>query len=79
MSWFDDAPCKGLANIFYPTSDSDKAATPAKAICEKCKFIEICLKFSIENKEDHGIWGGLTARERRAYVRRVKRAEKASQ
>jgi hypothetical protein len=37
----------------------------AKAICAGCPIRIGCLEFALEVKEEHGIWGGLTPKERR--------------
>ncbi len=40
-----------------------------RAICETCPVKAICLEVSLANREDHGIWGGLSERERRRLRR----------
>jgi len=42
----------------------------AKAICRDCPVQRACLAYAMEEPVDHGIWGGLTERERRRYRRR---------
>lgn len=36
----------------------------AKAICSNCPLVEACLRYALSNKEEHGVWGGMTAEER---------------
>jgi WhiB family redox-sensing transcriptional regulator len=43
----------------------------AKRICRTCPVQKECLVFAMETPMDHGIWGGLTERERRSYRRRA--------
>jgi len=56
-----DCPCK---DAFFPSDARD--ARDAKAFCASCPFRAPCLDFAIEHDEQHGIWGGLDPRERRA-------------
>lgn len=37
----------------------------AKSLCESCDVIDRCLKFAIDNRISHGIWGGTTPEERK--------------
>ncbi len=37
----------------------------AKRICRDCPVRSQCLSYAIEAPVDHGVWGGLTERERR--------------
>lgn len=39
-------------------------AKKCRSICEQCPVIEECGRYAIENNEQHGIWGGMTAHER---------------
>lgn len=43
----------------------------AKEICFRCPVLEDCYEFAMDNREEFGIWGGTTGRERR----RIWRAE----
>jgi WhiB family redox-sensing transcriptional regulator len=43
----------------------------AKRICRTCPVQKECLVFAMDTPMDHGIWGGLTERERRSYRRRA--------
>ena len=36
----------------------------AKAICSRCEVQRHCLDMAVRSAERHGIWGGLTERER---------------
>ncbi len=57
-------------SVFFPgKTDSNKLA---KSICAECIVREDCLNMAISNKEEFGIWGGMTARERRNYRRRIR-------
>jgi WhiB family redox-sensing transcriptional regulator len=43
----------------------------AKRICRVCPVREQCLAYAMEEPVDHGVWGGLTERERRRYRRQA--------
>lgn len=66
QSWKAQAACVGLpATLFYP-ENSTMVPKEAKAICwERCPVREQCLQFAIETPELHGLWGGLTPKQRR--------------
>jgi WhiB family redox-sensing transcriptional regulator len=48
---------------FFP----EKGGSPreAKRVCRSCEVRAECLEYALENDERHGIWGGLSERERR--------------
>jgi WhiB family redox-sensing transcriptional regulator len=63
-TWQDEANCLGTdPDLFYP----ERGATPdaAKAVCKGCVVRSECLYHALKVGEHHGIWGGLTAAERR--------------
>ncbi len=41
----------------------------AKKICRACPVRKHCLSYALEAPVDHGVWGGLTERERRRQRR----------
>ncbi|MEU3838667.1 WhiB family transcriptional regulator [Streptomyces sp. NPDC028635] len=42
----------------------------AKALCTGCPVRTECLAYALDARIDHGVWGGMTERERRALLRR---------
>ena len=51
--------------LWYPESGGESyALRQAKEYCEECPVKAECLNFALVNNEQHGIWGGLTVRER---------------
>lgn len=70
VSWRTRAACRGMdTNVFFPT-DTRHAKT-AQAICATCAVISECREFAIRHGCDHGVWGGLTERDRaRLHARR---------
>jgi hypothetical protein len=50
--------------LFFP--ERGESARPARQVCAGCPVRQPCLDYAITNRISHGIWGGLTERERRA-------------
>ncbi|MFJ2740684.1 WhiB family transcriptional regulator [Streptomyces sp. NPDC087440] len=46
------------------------AQNRAKAACGGCPVRTECLAHALDRRIEHGIWGGMTERERRALLRR---------
>jgi WhiB family redox-sensing transcriptional regulator len=74
--WRELAACRGAElNLFFP--GRGESAGPARRVCAGCPVRQPCLDYAITNRISHGIWGGLTERERRAlrtsYLRAVRR------
>lgn len=42
----------------------------AAAVCRHCPVRNHCLATSLDNREQFGVWGGLTERQRRALLRK---------
>jgi WhiB family redox-sensing transcriptional regulator len=86
LSWYDDAECRGSdTELFYPPRDKakyKKIATEAKTYCFgasgkiPCHVRMNCLWDAIHRDEQHGIWGGMSHRERNALVRKWERKYK---
>lgn len=78
-NWTEEAACRGMGpDRFYPFVEEEDedvhAAAAAKAVCASCPVREDCLTTAIQTREQYGIWGGLTSRERRRMIRRARRA-----
>nr|WP_245866126.1 WhiB family transcriptional regulator [Rhodococcus kyotonensis] len=68
MSWPESAACRESGgDLFFPTGDEYSAASiaDAKSVCLRCPVSKECLRHALLNREQHGIWGGLTPSERR--------------
>jgi hypothetical protein len=62
--WMTDAPCASVdPYIFFPPKGG--SSREAKSICDSCDVKAECLAWAVANDEQHGVFGGLSARERR--------------
>ena len=76
QSWRHRAMCDGMTSeemdeVFFPHPNS--AGEEAKAICKVCPVAAACLTYALENREEFGVWGGMTEHERHK-IRPVLRA-----
>lgn len=82
--WRSRAKCLGRdTEIFYPPRDRKRyksIADQSKAICNGkdsqpiCPVRVSCLLYALRRGEEHGIWGGMSHRERNALLRKWKKA-----
>lgn len=69
--WMADGVCRTVDPELWFAEVGDYPSTQrAKALCNTCPVIERCLQFALDNREPYGVWGGLTALERRQVRRR---------
>jgi WhiB family redox-sensing transcriptional regulator len=72
--WTSLAACRDKdPELFFPVSDMGPGArqvTEAKAVCAGCPVRSECLTYALEDGLDHGIFGGLTERDRRELTRK---------
>ena len=47
----------------------------AKRMCRSCPVRRDCLNYAMDSPVDHGIWGGLTERERRRIRRQAGKSD----
>ena len=79
-AWREFAACAGAdTELFYPPRDKNKyseIASQAKVYCNgdkdepPCPVRAECFWFAVITDEQHGIWGGMSHRERNAFVRK---------
>lgn len=80
MDWQNHAKCDGLdTQLFYPKRDNDyvKQAAAARAVClggkdsgPRCPVIRECLLYALVMPDQHGVWGGMSSRERKTLHKR---------
>jgi len=74
--WMDSAVCaQTFPDIFFPSSGDGgyEMKREALAVCGVCPVKAECLQYALNNALDYGIYGGLTAQERKALGRPKKR------
>lgn len=64
--------CWGLGDIFFLEHIKDvkhlhETEEFAKDLCAECPLLYTCREYALEANEEFGIWGGLTARDRKTY------------
>ena len=78
MSWRTPSACLDEdPDLFFPIGNTGPALEQieeAKVVCQRCEVVDTCLKWAIEFGQDAGVWGGLSADERRTLKRRTARA-----
>jgi WhiB family redox-sensing transcriptional regulator len=67
LAWRERAACTGKQEIFF-NDHKIRAVAEAKAICGTCPVKAECLDHALTHTE-FGLWGGMTANERRMYRR----------
>jgi len=75
--WWEDAACRTAdAELFFTpeglTREQRRATERrAKLICARCPVRAQCLEAALVGEERHGIWGGLSPRERRQQLAEI--------
>ncbi|WP_093803948.1 WhiB family transcriptional regulator [Streptomyces sp. Wb2n-11] len=71
--WWNLAACREVdPELFFPANCNDLARN-AKKVCGGCPVQLECLQWALDARQDFGVWGGLTERERRQLHRRKPR------
>ena len=82
MTWRDRAACLDEdPELFFPVGNTGPALDQideAKLVCHRCEVMQACLKWAVDSGQDAGVWGGLSADERRALKRRTARARRTA-
>ena len=64
VDWQTNAACHEVdPEIFFPERGGSSKA--ARTVCNRCSVRAQCLEYALNNKEQFGIWGGTSERERR--------------
>ncbi|MBB1245309.1 WhiB family transcriptional regulator [Streptomyces durbertensis] len=81
--WHSEAVCRrDEAGLFFAPSKEPTAARlareqAAKQVCARCPVLVACREHALAQPEPYGVWGGLTAAERRVVLARRRRREAA--
>lgn len=79
--WHAEAVCRrDEAGLFFAPSKEPTAArlareAAAKRVCAGCPVMLECREHALLQPEPYGVWGGLTAAERRVVLARRRRRE----
>lgn len=69
-AWMERAACANSdIDVFFPSQGDDTRT--AKAICDGCPVRTDCLDYAIAHNLTHGVWGGLSERQRRKIRRPI--------
>jgi WhiB family redox-sensing transcriptional regulator len=62
--WMEKALCAQTdPEVFFPDKGDNR--TDGRDVCARCDVREECAIYALVNREQHGIWGGLTLKDRR--------------
>jgi hypothetical protein len=66
--WTDNAACKGLTELFFPThgEEGKRIAEGAKQVCAKCPVTKECEELALSipaDEREFAVWAGKTGRE----------------
>ncbi|GAA4862812.1 WhiB family transcriptional regulator [Kitasatospora terrestris] len=79
--WHTGAACRSdEAGLFFAPSKEPTAARlareeQAKRVCARCPVLLECREHALAQPEPYGVWGGLTAAERRVVLTRRRRRD----
>lgn len=66
--WRNQAVCREVdPELFFPVGNSavaDMQAENAKRVCGRCPVRSECLSWAVETRQESGVWGGLSEKER---------------
>jgi WhiB family redox-sensing transcriptional regulator len=68
-AWMMQGNCRLYPPAMFFPSDG-VGVDKARKICVGCPVSELCLEYALENRIDHGVWGGCSERERRRILKR---------
>lgn len=75
--WRDSGICAQTdPEEFFPAKGASDTVKSAKAVCAECPVKAECLEAALENREQYGIWGGLSVTERQRLLADRQRAER---
>jgi WhiB family redox-sensing transcriptional regulator len=63
--WMQRAACREVdPELFYPETGQYHQSRAARRICGNCPVNEDCLAHAMKTREEWGIWGGMTGKQR---------------
>ena len=67
--WMQRGSCRFEPPATFFPSDG-VGVEVAKRICAECPVQEACLEYALEQRIDHGVWGGTSERQRRRTLKK---------
>jgi WhiB family redox-sensing transcriptional regulator len=72
-AWMAEGNCRlHPPSTFFPSDGV--GVDRARKICRDCPVSSMCLEYALEQRIDHGVWGGCSERERRRILKRRREA-----
>ena len=68
-AWMAEGNCRLHPPATFFPSDG-VGVDRARKICRDCPVMGQCLEYALEERIDHGVWGGCSERERRRILKR---------
>lgn len=65
VDWREQAACAADPDGQFPAVRDAEAVEAARRVCRRCSISVECLQFALDEDIEHGVWGGMTAAERR--------------
>jgi WhiB family transcriptional regulator, redox-sensing transcriptional regulator len=67
--WMSQGRCRNYPpNVFFPSDGV--GVDRARKICVDCDVKVACLEYALDERIEHGVWGGTSERERRRILKR---------
>ncbi|MEX1106554.1 MAG: WhiB family transcriptional regulator [Ilumatobacteraceae bacterium] len=68
-AWMSAGNCRNYPPaVFFPSDGV--GVDRARKICADCPVLGQCLEYALEQRIEHGVWGGCSERERRRILKR---------
>lgn len=62
--WTKDALCQEMPpDLWFPDVKGARSPEDVVAICGRCPVAGACLEYALRTRQEHGIWGGQSARQ----------------
>ena len=73
--WMRNAACRGQGfDAWFPSEEFSEEADAARRVCAGCRVRSECLDYALAAGIRHGLWGGLSSRERAALAGAARRS-----
>jgi len=67
-AWMSAGNCRNYPPaVFFPSNGV--GVDRARKICADCPVLDECLEHALDNRIEHGVWGGCSERERRRILK----------